>query len=643
MAVAAAVAAAISIAGIGPATGGTGRGAELAVPWERPLPPPSFAIRPPEDDPLRQRHTFRASLDGTELFVEAWLPAPLDGNTPPAKVPTVLSLQPYTDVGEQSGDHIAAVQTLVTRGYAYAQAHMRGTKGSGGCWDFHGAVDRSDVGDIIQFVAGAPWSDGNVGLYGISNPGGSALVAAGLADKTKTAGLRAVVAGAPVTSWYELFGRSGVPRFMPAAVEQAAGLFLWSSNGQISTLDNRPGERQTCWPDHVAGAAAFDGSFSDFVAAREVRAGAADITVPILVTHGFPDPDVPIAHQVGLFDQIPAATHKVALYGLFGHEWPDGDDWADMDAGHPEPLDQKLQPAPERTRADWQAMILAWFDQYLKGVDAGVGEWPAVQVQDNEGVWRAEDDWPLAGRRSGQLALGVGKLGAAAPVGSTTYTEASYRNSHLDGGYPPAMSARFEMDVPGRLEMAGQPVLDLWVQLDRPDAHIAATLDIYDENGKLLPYASTSGFRSAQHLDPYTGNRFSQRERRLPPIGAPVRVKVPFQPRDVVVPAGGKLVLTIAGSAPMYAGLETITGQEDGFYEPSQLSGTATRVTILHDCRWTSALRFEMPDDDRRLLNVREVTEVGKLHALAVRDEPSDAAGTASAAVCGKSAEPPRT
>ncbi|HVE64840.1 MAG TPA: CocE/NonD family hydrolase C-terminal non-catalytic domain-containing protein [Mycobacteriales bacterium] len=54
-------------------------------------------------------------------------------------------------------------------------------------------------------------------------------------------------------------------------------------------------------------------------------------------------------------------------------------------------------------------------------------------------------------------------------------------------------TASFQLQLPGRLEMMGQPIVDLWVTLDRPDAHIAARLDAFDSDGKAIPYASTSG------------------------------------------------------------------------------------------------------------------------------------------------------
>ena len=71
-----------------------------------------------------------------------------------------------------------------------------------------------------------------------------------------------------------------------------------------------------------------------------------------------------------------------------------------------------------------QATVTAWLDQWVKGLDAGVGDWPVAQVQGSDGQWRAEADWPTTGGPVGQLALGpAGGFGVGSPVGFTRYQE----------------------------------------------------------------------------------------------------------------------------------------------------------------------------------------------------------------------------
>jgi hypothetical protein len=74
------------------------------------------------------------------------------------------------------------------------------------------------------------------------------------------------------------------------------------------------------------------------------------------------------------------------------------------------------------------------------------------------------------------------------------------------------------------------------------------------------------------------------------------------------------------------------------FQDPSQPSGTATRVTILHDCAHRSALRFLMPRADADLLNVREKDESGPLADNPYTPPVTDG-GLATAPVCGHEPE----
>jgi predicted acyl esterase len=286
-------------------------------------------------------------------------------------------------------------------------------------------------------------------------------------------------------------------------------------------------------------------------------------------------------------------------------------------------------------------MVVAWYDRWLKAsAGTNVDEWPVAQVQGTDGQWRAEPDWPTTGGPAGQLALGpAGSLGVTDPTGATSYVESTLETTETEE-YAPGTAAVFETPpLAARLELTGQPVLDLYVSLDRPDAHLAAKVEGIGPDGGKLPEARTVGTRSMQHLEPLTDNRFTQRESKLPPIGVPVRVTLRLNPADLVVPAGGRLRVTIAGSVIVYDGLDAVVeGAGAVFQGPSQPSGTATRVTILHDCAHPSALRFLMPRADADLLNVREKDESAPLASNSYTPLVTDG-GLATARVCGHEPE----
>jgi len=272
-------------------------------------------------------------------------------------------------------------------------------------------------------------------------------------------------------------------------------------------------------------------------------------------------------------------------------------------------------------------MKLAWFDRHLKGDKrAGTDKWPTAQVQDNTGQWRAEPDWPRAGGPDAQLALGAGgTLGQTAPTGSSSFVEGLWTEGPAGKQGRGDERGRLVFQTPpvaGPLHVTGQPVLDAHVTLDRPDAHLAARLEALDAQGRVVRFAETMGFRSMQHLDPLVDGRFAQEEAKLAPVGTPVRVPLRFDPASFVVPEGGRLRLTLAGSlAP-----NTLTA--------SQPSGLLTNVTVHHDCTRPSVLRFQTLPAKPDLLDVHEAGEELPLRGGDVPKGASDGGGLASAKVC---------
>ena len=243
----------------------------------------------------------------------------------------------------------------------------------------------------------------------------------------------------------------------------------------------------------------------------------------------------------------------------------------------------------------------------------------------------------------GHLALGPeGTLGATEPSGSTVYLEATTETSI---GRAPGTYKVFETKVPERLEITAQPVLDLWVELASVDGHIAARLETFDAAGEPIPYGMTYGTRSVQHLEPLVNNAFVQEQGVPAPVATPLNVPIRFMPTDLVVPAGGTIRITIAGSINVSPGIN-MAHQLCVHEAPlpgclpdplvgdwSQVSGSSTPVRILHDCEYPSALRFLMPRQDPDLLNVREHDES---HAKAnPGPAPVTDGGVASKPVCG--------
>jgi len=557
---------------------------------------PLYGINPTTD-----KHTL-VTPDGTKLFVETWLPAAKNGNVPPAKIPTILVITPY--VQEGTLESASTRDAMVTRGYAYSQLHVRGTGMSTGCIQMYSQTEANDGAQAIEWVAGkgadgSPWGNGVVGGYGVSYPGGTILNAAARGNPAQTQYLKAVLAGAPAVSLYEsAWTFDGVesmliPQLYYGQYMTTTSLPPGTENGQPAQYAEQYSQKPQCYPDHIAAGLDHSGDFTPYFQDRELRGSVGNIKAAVFTFHGHADTvpyhGVPPIVQIGLFDRLPATTPKFGIFGEFGHESPSSN---------------ARGPAVYQRRADFMNMEIAWFDHYLKGIDGGVSTWGTAQVQGTDGKWRTVSNWPRAtGGQSRELALGSGVLGARPNQlgGSTSYVEAGLETTK---GTVPGTTATFDTGpLQEPLELTGAPQLDLWLKLALPDSHVAARLDAFDAAGNPIVTGSTYALRSAQHRAPFTDGRFTQAHGSRAPTGVPFELTLRFQPTDIVVPAGGHLRLTIAGSLIVNQGLSQVDDlpvriPESTFLGPSEPSGVVQQVTILTDHQHESTLRFETPPRD---------------------------------------------
>lgn len=580
---------------------------------------PLFGSQHPSTDPERQEK-FIEAVDGTSVYVETWLPAAKDENVPPERVPTILIATPYVTKGSE--EYPGFAEYMNARGFAVAQHHVRGTGESGGCLEQTSDKQIDDGARVIQYLGrDAPWSNGNVGMYGISYDAETQISVAGRGDPSKISYLKAIIPASAVGGQYEYNNRDGVP-FDLHGFQSNLFYLAFSAVPQMTPLQYSYMEKAMCQPEMLTEPLDMSGDMRPFWKVREYRPDAHNIRAATLWVHGFADFNVEPITIAGYFDRLPAATPKKGLFGIWNHAFPSSHSGV----------------APEWARADWMPMVVAWFDRYLKNIQNGVEEWPAVQVQSSDGTWRAEPDFPTTGGPAGQLALGPqGRLGVTQPSGSTSYTEVRHEFVQDESN-----RAVFESEpVTATLRITGQPVVDLWIKSSKPDAHVVAELQVIDPDGEPLRYPTTDGLfsplssggalvatyglRSIRHLDPMPENYFKQEVSRHAPVDTPIQVVVRLLPTDIAVPVGHRLRLTIAGT--------TSIGKQ------SSASGVESTIAILHDCDHPSSLRFLMPTPGAPLINVREVGEEGPLAEETRTIGVADGSGIATADICGQARE----
>lgn len=577
------------------------------------LPDAPYGVRGPEVRIVE-------AADGVSLYTETWLPVAKDGGpAAPEHVPVVIEYSPYSSKG--SPENPERMELLVSRGYAWTQAHVRGSGGSDGCIEQTAEHEVDDGARIVEDAGvKAPWSSGRVGMYGISYRGGTQIATATGPDRARLKSLKAIVVGAPVASAYEFFAHDGVPHLAQGSVNVLAySLALSSPWESPDKLPERPG----CQPTILAGASDQSGDYTEHFAVRDHTRHLDRLTAATMLWHGTADTRVSPHGEIGLFDGIPAGVPKHGLFGVWDHEHPDS-----FRSNTPE-------PRKDWERADWDAMTVAWYERYLRGRRNGVARWPVAEVQGTDGQWRTALDWPRKpGGLTRDLRLGPGgTLGAAKPDGSTAYTETGDPEvSSAD--HPPGTAAIFETPpLTGRLELYGMPRLDLWLSLDKPDAHVAVKLEALNADGsRTMPEARTIGARSMRHLAPFVAGRFRQAAGVPAPVNTPFRTLIRLDPADLVVPKGGRLRLTITGSVQAFDGLDGLAEGAGAFLQgPTAPSGSGTTVTVLHSCATPSVLRFTVPGRRSRLLDVLEADQAPEsLGAAPVPPAPpSDGGGLA--------------
>jgi putative CocE/NonD family hydrolase len=101
--------------------------------------------------------------DGVLLAADVYRPD--DGG----KHPAIMVYTPYHSDFVLSFSYVELMPTI-RAGYALAIAYLRGRYGSGGEYDFgsYQTIAGPDGYDVVEWIAGQPWCDGNIGMAGES-------------------------------------------------------------------------------------------------------------------------------------------------------------------------------------------------------------------------------------------------------------------------------------------------------------------------------------------------------------------------------------------------------------------------------------------------------------------------------------------
>lgn len=416
--------------------------------------------------------------DGCRLSARVWMPR--DAEQDP--VPVILEHLPYRKRDGTTGRDNLTHAYFAGHGYACIRLDMRGNGDSEGLMeDEYTDQEWQDACDAIAWAASQPWCNGNVGMIGISWGGFNGLQVAALQPPA----LKAVITLCSTDDRYA------------DDIHYKGGLLLNENMGWGATMlsySSRPGDPALVgdkwreqWLDRLENepflpAVWLKHQTRDAYWKRgSVCEDYAAIKAAVLAVGGWGDAYKNTVAR--LVENLHAPVKGIV--GPWVHKYPH--------FAVPKPAIGFLQEA------------LRWWDRWLKGIDTGVENDPAMRlyVMDSEpprdwylerpGRWIAERQWPSPNIATTRLALGVqGQLAEAAALDAPVEIR-SPQDCGMDGGEYCAIwlgpelpgdqslddqkSACFDtapLDAP--LDIVGGPVIRLRLAADRRRAMVAVRL-----------------------------------------------------------------------------------------------------------------------------------------------------------------------
>jgi hypothetical protein len=468
--------------------------------------------------------------DGARLSARVWLPEGAED----APMPALLEYLPYRKDDETAARDALRHPYLAAHGYASVRVDMRGSGDSDGLLlDEYLPQEQLDAVEVIAWLAAQPWCSGAVGMFGISWGGFNALQVAA----RQPPALKAVIAVSTTHDRYtdDVHWDGG------CVSEQ---MLEWATT--MLAYDARPpdplvvGERwRELWLARLDGARPL---IEDWLGHQlrdgywlqgSVSVDYGAIRCPVYVVSGWSDwyRNPVFALLEGL--EVP----RKGLIGPWAHTYPD--------QAVPGPAIGFLQES------------LRWWDRWLKGLENGIENEPRLLAWMTEpfapgphrvlpGRWVAERGWPSANVELERLTLAADGELIAGLADEAGLAIRGLQTAGLDSGWIFSGDQRAEdgralsftsAPLPDRLEVLGNPWLELVFVCDRPLALVAVRLCDVAPDG-----VSTLITRGQLNLAHRHGH---ERPQPLVP-GERARARVRLDAIGRAVPAGHRLRVSVS-------------------------------------------------------------------------------------------------
>ncbi len=499
----------------------------LNAPESRGGKPPEYR-RTIEHGMIVERDVQVPTRFGFDLYIDVFRPtdetkpaAPLIGWGPYGKhVPApVGKLYPASGVLPEHTSEYTAFEApdplyWVPRGYSIINADIPGTWNSKGRATYLSPEEAEAFYDLIELAGTQAWSNGKVGITGVSYLTSSQWRVAELNPPH----LAAINPWEGWTDTYrEVVRHGGIP-------ETWFWHYIWArwgaSKSEIEDLEAETKEHPF---------------FDDFWSSK--AGDFSNVTVPAFVVASWSDQGL---HTRGTLEGFKKIASKQKWLEVHGRK-----KWAYY----------YLPESVERQRA--------FFDHFLKGLPSPVGEWPKVRLEVREkyyvGSMRPENEWPIARTAYTKLHLDAahGKM-QREPVRA----EATQSYDALGSG-PGAHRAEFDFTFIEPTELVGHMKAKLFMATSAgDDMDVFVALWKLDKDGAFVPFAYYAQFEdgpvalgwlraSHRELDPQS-TEFQpvlahKREQKIKPNEA-VPLEIEIWPSGTRFEAGERLRLIVQGS-----------------------------------------------------------------------------------------------
>jgi putative CocE/NonD family hydrolase len=347
-----------------------------------PLPP----RRATEPYSFTTRNLNFSMADGVRLAATLYIPK---AQTKNERFPALLEMLPYRKDDLFALRDYERASHFAKRGYVVARVDVRGTGGSEGALPNreYSQQELTDATTIIDQLSKQPWSNGKVGMYGISWSGFNALMVA----KKRPPALKAVLAVHASDNQYlnDIHYIDGV-------------LHMDTYSHQISSDNALPQS-----PHYTLNESYFRDRFdqkpwiftwfhhqqNDAFWRDESLGFQQPLPLPAYLIGGLLDGYRDFILSVGQDANAPI----IAEIGPWNHAWPDDG-----------------EPGPNH---DWQQRAVRWWDYWLKGIDTGIlkephfmvfvraGHEPSTNEKETPGHWRCYPSWPPKNQQHQRLYL----------------------------------------------------------------------------------------------------------------------------------------------------------------------------------------------------------------------------------------------